>query len=430
MRGNMLRTSGALRTGLPDRNATVPFHVGSQKTLPQLKNCFITETLHAGVGQHIVDSITELSRRGHEIHLIYSPIRCETKFLAKLVSQANVYCVPVPMRREIGLADIAAFAAIKNYVRAKGPFDIIHGHSSKGGGYARLLKLVGARTIAYSPHAFVTLSPVVGQMKRLIYRWLEWSLARITDRIICTSRGELEHARALGIARERLALIPNGSSPKTGPTRSVVRAKLGISSDQIIVGFVGRMEDQKAPQRLIAAVRELLRELPNLKVLMIGDGPKRQFLEAQLERAGLKDRAIWLGAVNARNYMCAMDVFVLPSLYEGFAYVLIEALYAGLPIVSTPVGGSQESVTPGMNGLIVPHDAPEEMRDAIRAVVTDGGLRRRMGEASRTRAEHFSIPRMVDSLEDSYYRLVGQPGFAEAGASAAVSSVGTLAAPT
>jgi len=112
--------------------------------------------------------------------------------------------------------------------------------------------------------------------------------------------------------------------------------------------------------------------------------------------------------------MPAMDVFVVPSLYEGFAYVLIEALYAGLPIVSTPVGGSHESITTGINGYIVPHGSAEDMANAIRALATDASLRRRMGEASRVRAEHFSIPRMVDSVEDSYFRLVSAPMLSDA----------------
>ncbi|HXJ00771.1 MAG TPA: glycosyltransferase, partial [Micropepsaceae bacterium] len=180
--------------------------------------------------------------------------------------------------------------------------------------------------------------------------------------------------------------------------------------------------DQKAPQNLVTAARQLLADLPHLHLLMIGEGPKRQFLEAQMERAGLSNRATWLGAVNARTYMPAMDIFALPSLYEGFAYVLIEALYAGLPIVSTPVGGSHESITPGLNGLIVSHGSADEIANAIRALVGDAGLRRRMGEASRVRAEHFSIPRMVDSIEDSYARILMPPELAMSRMSDAVSA--------
>jgi glycosyltransferase involved in cell wall biosynthesis len=371
----------------------------------RLKICFISETVHAGVGRHVVDVALELSRRGHQIHLLYSPIRCDPQFLADLESEPNVHCKPVPMPRPIGMRDVHAFAAIRNHVRQEGPFDIVHGHSSKGGGYARLLKPFTSSRICYSPHAFATLSPVAPVAKRLIYRTLEWGLAPLTDRIICTSQGELEHGRALGIGRQRLALIPNGGAAIAAPGRDKLRAELGFSPGQIVIGFAGRMEDQKAPERLIAVARKLLPELPVLTLLMIGDGPKRAPLEALLERAGLSSRVRWLGAVNARAWMPAMDSFVLPSLYEGFAYVLIEALYAGLPIICTPVGGAHESVVPGVNGFIVPHDSPAAMAGAIRTIATDDGLRRKMAEASRLRAELFSIPRMADSLERLYLRL-------------------------
>ncbi|HEX3487406.1 MAG TPA: glycosyltransferase [Micropepsaceae bacterium] len=407
-RGDMLDISVAARADLSDRDENPSMCMDARRSPSPLRICFITETLHAGVGRHIVDAASELACRGHKIHLIYSPSRFEPRFLAHLTGLANIHCEPVPMPRNIGFADIAAFAAIKGYVRKNGPFDIVHGHSSNGGGYARLLRFSGTHKILYSPHAFVTLSPVPGREKRLAFRAIEWLLARLTDCIICTSRGELEHALDLQIHRKRLALIANGGSPAAAPSREATRAKLGIAPDQIVVGFAGRMEDQKAPQHLIASVLPLLQAVPRLTLLMIGEGPKRALLEAQLERAGLAQRAIWPGAVNATSYMPAMDLFVLPSVYEGFAYVLIEALYAGLPIVATPVGGSQESVISGVNGFVVPQGARAEMADAIRTLATDDELRRWMGEASRARAEYFSVPRMVDSIEGSYFRLLAR----------------------
>ena len=401
-----MRTSLARNTDPVDHGAAPRFRVASSRSVRRLKLCFISETVSAGVGQHLVDAIRELSQRGHEIHLIYSPLRTAPECLAALMDCPNVSCEAVPMPRALGTGDICAFRAIRTYVRANGPFDLIHGHSSKGGGYARLLKLYGFGPVFYSPHAFVTLSPITAA-KRIFYHGLEWTLARLTDRIVCTSECELRHARGLGIARARLALICNGAASRPAPQRTSIRAKLGLPPDRIVAGFAGRMEDQKAPQRLIAAARRLLPELPELTLLMIGEGPMRPILEAGLDDAGLNGRVIWLGSVDARQYMPAMDMFVLPSLYEGFPYVLLEALHAGLPIVSTPVGGSHECVTPGLNGMIVPHDLPEAMAAAIRTIATDGELRRRMGETSAARAERFSIPRMVDAMEDLYSNALG-----------------------
>jgi len=374
-----------------------------------LKICFVSEPLHAGVGRYVVDAVSELANRGHEIHLLYSPIRVEPEFLAQLHGLANVHCEAVLMPRAIGAADISAFHAIHSYVRAKGPFDIIHGCSSKGGGYARLLKLFGCGPVLYSPQAFITFSPLVRGPKRLFYRGLERMLARLTDRIVCASQAEVEHAEQLGIPRLRLALIANGTPVSAMPSRNQVRAELGLSADSVVIGFVGRMEDQKAPERLVAAAHRLLPQMPDLALLMIGDGAKRRTLEAGLANAGLGNRAIWLGAVDARRYLPAMDMFVLPSLYEGFAYVLIEALQAGLPIIATPVGGAHESITPGVNGMIVPHNSPLALAEAIKALAGDAELRQRMSRASRLHAESFSAATMVDVLEALYVSLLLQP---------------------
>ncbi len=144
--------------------------------------------------------------------------------------------------------------------------------------------------------------------------------------------------------------------------------------------------------------------LPQLHLLMIGEGPKRPVLAAQMRDAGLDGRVSWLGEVEAEDYMGAMDVFVLPSLYEGFAHVFVEALHAGLPIIATPVGGAQESILHGHNGMIVPHDRPDAMAGALRELGSGTPLRRAMAKASTERAALFSIARMADAIENLYYR--------------------------
>ncbi len=350
-----------------------------------------------------MDAVSTLSERGHEIHLLYSPIRIDPDFLGTLMKRPNVVCRAIPMQRAIGWNDVAAFKSIAAYVRKKGPFDVVHGHSAKGGGYARLLKLVGRQPVLYSPHAFITSSPLLGPRKRAMYRFIEAVLAKLTDRVICCSSTEQEHALQLGFARDRLNVIANGSAPFEAPAREAIRAELGLLPHQVVVGFIGRMEDQKAPERLIAVARQLLPEMPQLVFLMIGDGPKRAALESELFQAGLSDRVLWLGAVDARRYLPAMDIFALCSLYEGFAYVMLEALFAGLPIVSTPVGGAREGIADGVNGILVPQGALGEMAASIRSLATDTILRRSMAAESRRRAEQFTIPRMVDALERLYF---------------------------
>ena len=371
----------------------------------KLKICFIQEPLHAGVGRHTVDVARELASRGHEIHVIYSPVRLEPRFLRELSGHPRIHCHAISMQPGLCLNDFKAFWRVIRYVRKHGPFDIVHGESSKGGGFARLLKLFGARHVLYSPHAFVTLSPVLSPMKRHFFTAVEWLLSHLSDAIVCTSQNEREHALSLGIGKRKLAIIVNGRMPVAGMDRAAIRAQLGFSDESVVIGFVGRLEEQKAPQRLIGACLKLMPKLPNLRLLMIGAGSQRVKLEALLRKAGLEDRATWMGEVDAVQYMPGMDILAMPSKYEGFAYVLIEALQAGLPLVTTPVGGAAESITPGKNGFIVPHYPAEPLMVALRQLGMDADLRQRMAQAARERAGYFSVARMADSLETLYRRL-------------------------
>jgi glycosyltransferase involved in cell wall biosynthesis len=364
--------------------------------------CYISETVDAGVGRHLLDVITAMSERGHAIHLIYSPTRVDPAFLRRIEAVPATCCVAIPMPRDVGFGDFRAFMAIRGYITSHGPFDIIHGHSAKGGGYARLLKLCRFGPIFYTPHAFVTLSSVISRPAWLTYWTIEAMLAPLTDCIVSIS--QIEHAHARQWARpERIGKIIIGAEPaEAGSSREAVRAAWGVLPGEVVVGYAARMVDQKAPDRAIGTALKLLPELSNLRFVMVGDGPNRQPLNALVETAGLSDRVRWIGYEESRSHMKGFDIFILSSRYEGFARTLVEAMQEGLPIVSTPVGGVRETVEPGVNGFIVPHDQVDEMVDAVRQLATDPALRRSMGEASRQRSGYFSISRMVDGIENLY----------------------------
>jgi len=164
------------------------------------------------------------------------------------------------------------------------------------------------------------------------------------------------------------------------------------------------LEAQKAPHRLIEACIQVLPKLPHLHLLMVGDGPEREKLQTRMRAERLEHRATWLGAVDGVQFMPAMDMLAVSSVYEGFAYVLLEALNAGLPIVTTPVGGVHESVICGKNGIIVAHQPVHPLADALYQLGRDADRRRAMGRASREHATQFSLSRMIDALERLYYR--------------------------
>jgi glycosyltransferase involved in cell wall biosynthesis len=374
-----------------------------------MKLCFVTETLHAGVGRYVVDVSRALVARGHAVHVLYSPQRVDRDFERVVRTHAGLSSRAISMPRSVGAADIPALARLALYLKGHGPFDVIHAHSSKAGGYVRALAPWHRTPVVYSPHAFITLSPDLSSATRIAYRWIERGLAVATDRLICVSHHERRHAEErLRISPRRLATIVNGVAPFDMPTRAAARAAFGLSDSEVVVGFVGRMDAQKSPERLIAAIEPLFEASSRLRVVMIGDGAKRAPLERYLAREGWGERVRWLGAVDARRHLPAFDLLAASSLYEGFAYVLLEALHAGLPIVTTDVGGAIEAVEHGVNGFIVAQDQPGALTDALRRLIDSDSLRRSMAKASADRCSRFSLTATVDLLERHYLDLASR----------------------
>lgn len=208
-----------------------------------------------------------------------------------------------------------------------------------------------------------------------------------------------ETARSLvanGIAPERVALkpmIPTNLDAffEARPDPSVRAALLGIAGadapgDALIGLFVGRLVPQKHLALLVEVLDATRTRLPNLRIALVGEGPDRAAIETFARERGVGERLIWLGprAHGALpDLMAAADVFVLPSNYEGFARVLMEAGAAGLPIVTTQVSGADDAVVDGVTGHIVPVGDAGAVASAL-ASLADDSERRRMGEAGRT----------------------------------------------
>jgi glycosyltransferase involved in cell wall biosynthesis len=209
-----------------------------------LRIALVTEVADTGLGLLLESLAQGLAVRGHHVHLIYSDKRADPNIIARL-RQSGVTLKAIAMRRRPGMADFAAVWRLRRYLLETGPFDIIHGHSSKGGAVARLagIGLEGAKL--YTPHAFYTLASNLKAIERALYAIAERRLSRLCQRLIVSSRTEFDHARRLGITAEKLAIVPNGITPgDLGPPQ---REELGVPANACLVGFVGRLEPQRRP---------------------------------------------------------------------------------------------------------------------------------------------------------------------------------------
>lgn len=375
-----------------------------------MKILLITEASHAGVGKHVLDMSQGLALRGHTVHLVYSPLRSDELFEKRLAAilGGNLQATSMPMLRSPHPRDLGAVLRIRSLVRRHGPFDVIHGHSSKGGALARLAGLGAAKVVLYTPHAFITANPEIGKASKVAYGLIEWGLSLLATRIIAVSEEEKAHARSLGIAVSRLEVVENGidlSACNRFPDR---REELGIPKDSLVIRSVGRLNPQKDPENLLSAFSVVASRFPKAHLAYVGEGPLRGDLDGKVRALGLGDRVHFLGLRNGTDLMPSFDVFALASRYEGMPYVLIEAAASGLPVAATAVAGAGGLVKDGRNGFIVPTEDAEALGAAFGKLLESAELRKRFSEESRKLAAGFSLEAMVGKTEALYLKLVGR----------------------
>lgn len=357
----------------------------------------VTEPSGGGSGRHVIDLAKGLKARGHEVCLVYSSVRAEARFEAEARDLGLWRLESLPMARAVGPGDFKSALALRDLIRAHGPFDVVHAHSSKAGALLRTVAPANAARV-YTPHALRTMDPTLGKAGRLVYGGIEWALARFrSDAVIAVAPEEARHAENVGFPKDSLHTVLNGVDAGPPVDRVAVRAALGLDPDAVVVGFVGRLCDQKDPLKFVEAVRIAQSRDPRIKGVMLGDGEL-----ADATRAAAGEAIPVLANRNAREYLPAFDAFAMTSRYEAMPYVLIEALEAGLPIVATAVGGTSATITPGENGLVVPTDVPPQaFADALLELVPDD-RRAQMAARSRAMAPKFSLYAMVDATEAVY----------------------------
>ena len=312
-----------------------------------------------------------------------------------------------PMHRGNHSSDLSAVRFIRRYMREFGPFDVIHGHSSKGGALSRLAAIGSDVRVFYTPNALVTMDPRLSPLKRLFYQAVEWAISKATDRIIAVSPEEQRHGIRFGLSRSRVILIPSGFEPVLFPPMGVVRRELCLPEDCRVVGFIGRLVEQKAPDVLIEAFATTANMLPQCRLVVVGSGPLERSLRVMADLLGIANKVLWLGERDGKCLLPAFDLLALPSRYEGLPLVTLEALSAGLPVVATATAGVELPIRHRRNGLIVPPDRPDLFATALVELLSDPLKLEQFGRRSREISTEFTVRRMVDSTHDAYLDCIG-----------------------
>jgi glycosyltransferase involved in cell wall biosynthesis len=303
--------------------------------------------------------------------------------------------------------DIKAFFRLMRIFRQEKP-DIVHTHTSKAGILGRWAAfLVKTSIIVHTPHGHIFWG-YFNSWKTAVFIFLERLTARITDRIITlTEQERKDHVRIAVAAEEKFAVIHSGVDLRNFLDVSVdpadMREKLGIPRGSFVVGTAGRLTPVKGQRYLIEAAAKVIQQVPGAMFVFLGDGELLAGFTETASVFGIKDHLKFLGwRPDVADVMSTFDVFVLPSLNEGMGKVIVEAMAMGKPIIASKVGGIQDLVAHGENGLLVPPADSEALAYAILDLYESPDKRRRMGDAGKRISAAYSIDEMLLKVDETY----------------------------
>jgi glycosyltransferase involved in cell wall biosynthesis len=229
-------------------------------------------------------------------------------------------------------------------------------------------------------------------------------LSLFCDAVIVASDFEKEHAlECIGIDKRKVAVISNGVQTSGSSDRAAARRELGYQDHEFVFGFVGRISPQKNPLRLVEAFVLARRQRPDLKLAIVGEGPLRAAIEETIIQRGLASQAHFFRGKNGRDIMAGFDGLLCSSDYEGFPIVFLEALAAGVPVVTTPAGGARESAVEGQTGFVTDDFSVESLALAmLKLIALVSENRTRLTEQAREHAQLFRIETVAAEMRARY----------------------------
>jgi len=389
-----------------------------------LKICLLTDCYPPSIGgieHHVYGLASQLGRLGHNVDIVtHRPVAPVT------VQQATGLGPPEPPANVVvhrlkgfvarihgadPIIDPRIISEVQNLLEAK-DYDIVHGHSFGsilvlGGLWAA--RRLGVPTLI-TKHS-MTLRPAWPLFVNSILLEAEMRIAKKwVDGVIAVSEGAAQELAAIDLPTH---IIPGGVDCEhwhpDPVARKGVRSSLGYQEDDIVVGYISRLVRSKGAMSLPKVAARIVRLLPDVRFLVIGDGPIRSQLEHQVEELGLKTVVTMLGSTPWRetpHYLNAMDIFVFPSYIEAFGLALLEAMACGIASVARINAGSREIITDGETGYLIASD--EELFHKLLKLAQDEGLRNKIGVNARFSVqERYNWQVLTDRTVEAYREAIG-----------------------
>jgi glycosyltransferase involved in cell wall biosynthesis len=293
--------------------------------------------------------------------------------------------------------------------------DVIHSHFQVGSIAAILLqRKLGARAILRTDHIALEWGPTVpGFVCRQIFT--KWVFPLVFDSEAAVSRAigrQLDSRPGARLVEKQSVFVPNGIALDRFADVAEFSAEklkqLGVPLRRTIIGSVGRLTGQKGYRYLLDALPTVLAARPDTSIIVVGDGELREDLHDQAKHLGLEEHVHFLGSrQDVESLLRIMDLFVLPSLWEGLPTVIMEAMASGVPVIATDISGTRELIKPGRTGWLTEPGNPKDLAAAILEALDNPLKRRRIAKnALEDVVPLYSMQAIAERYAELYHQLL------------------------
>jgi glycosyltransferase involved in cell wall biosynthesis len=367
---------------------------------------FLTNFIAGGTEQHVATLTKRLDPDVFEQHV--ACLTGQGDFLAEFAAR-GIPLTEYPIAHLYGLSTVRQQLRFARHLRSR-RIQIVHTY----GFYAHVFAIPAAR-LAGTPAIIASIRDSGDLWTRAQLR-VQRGACLLAHRVLTNADAVKQRLVADGYRAAKIDVIRSGVTPSTDdrrPPGSTLRDELGLAADTPLVAMVSRLNrargiDFKGVGDFLAAAALVAKRRPDVRFVILGDGPCRAEFECDARQRGLADRVVFAGLrMDVQRLLAEVTLSVLPSLSEGLPNALLESMAAGVPTVATNVGGNPEVVADGVTGLLVPPRDGEALAAAMCVLLERPELARRFGEAARQRASAcFSIERMVHETEALYLHLL------------------------
>lgn len=370
---------------------------------------FVIDGIEFGGGERtFLQLIEQLPREKYNIYIATTPVRAFSEILTK----KNIAYFPLDLTKRF------SWKTLKTLLRiiSENNIDIVHSQGGRVDFYTRLAsKILRSKIKVVNTIAMPVEGYDAGFLKKAVYCFIDRFFERYVDRFIVVSKSlqtvlESNHK----IPGEKIALVYNGieldkyQDETSEESSCKLKKEFDIDKNVSLVGAIGRIVWQKGFEYLVEAVPAILKECPEVRFVVIGDGPLKKELVEKSRKLKIKDKIIFTGfRTDIKEALASIDILVMPSLKEGFPMVTLEAMAMAKPIIAADIDGIREQIEHQGNGLLVSPENPLILARAVISLLNNREEAMKLGmTAKKTVEDYFSVDKMARETESVYRDLL------------------------